>query len=110
MAGKKKEQKGKKERPLEKWTMKELREEALKLEGVQGVHGMNKDEILAALRKARGIAEAPTKKKMVNVREFKSKIAEFKKLKEQERQQGASNDRLNMLRRKISRLKKQTRT
>lgn len=109
MAGKKKEQKGKKEKPLEKWTVKELREEALKIPDVQGVHGMNKEEIMALLRVAKGIPEPESKKKSVNVREIKAKIGELKKGKEEERQQGASRARLDILRKKISRLKKQTR-
>ena len=66
MSPKKKEQKEKKEKPLEKWTVKELREEALKIGELQGVHGMNKEELLVELRKAKGIA-APEKKKTVKV-------------------------------------------
>jgi hypothetical protein len=71
---------------------------------------MNKEEILAVLRRARGIPESPSEKKTVNVREIKAKITELKKLRDEERHQGASNSRLNILRRKISRLKKKTRT
>lgn len=109
MAEKKKEQKAKKEKPLEKWTMRELREEALKVPNVQGVHGMNKDEILAFLREVRGIPEPQTKKKAVNVRELKVKVQELRHLRAEERSQGASRARLDILRRKMSRLKKKTR-
>jgi len=63
MSPKKKEQKEKKEKPLERWTVKELREDALKLGTVHGVHGMNKEELLTALRKEKGIPE-PEKSKM----------------------------------------------
>jgi hypothetical protein len=108
MAEKKKEQKGKAERPLEDRTIKELREEALKTEGIHGVHGMNKEELLTEIRKARGIPE-PEKKKDANIRSIKQKIAEFKKKKEEEREQGATRNRLEILRRKISKLRKQTR-
>jgi hypothetical protein len=94
---------------LERWTVKELREEALKLGTLHGVHGMNKEELLTALRKEKGIPE-PEKSQGASVREVKSKISTLKKQKEDERAQGASSGRLNILRRKISRLKKQTRS
>ena len=109
MAEKKKEQKAKKEKALEKWTMKELREEALKVPNIQGVHGMNKEEILGVLREARGIPAPENKKKVANVRELKAKVVELKKHKEEEREQGVSRKRLDILRRKVSRLKKMTR-
>jgi hypothetical protein len=108
MAGKKKEQKEKKEKPLERWTVKELREEALTVPDVQGVHGMNKEELLSLLRKARGI-EAPPQKKAQAVRDVKLKISGLKKVRDEEREQGAARGRLDILRKKISKLKKQTR-
>ena len=52
----------KKEKPLEKWTAKELREMALGIEGIHGVHGMKKEELISAIRKAKGIAEPEGKK------------------------------------------------
>ena len=108
MAGKKKEQKEKKEKPLERWTVKELREEALTIPDVQGVHGMNKEELLSIVRKAKGM-EAPPQKKTEAVRDVKHKISELKKLRDEERVQGAAHTRLDILRKKISRLKKKTR-
>ncbi|MGB6064014.1 MAG: transcription termination factor Rho [Desulfomonilaceae bacterium] len=108
MAGKKKEQKEKKEKPLERWTIKELREEALKVPETQGIHGMNKEELLAILRKAKGIEEPPQKKAKA-VRDVKAKISELKKVRDEERAQGVARTRLDILRRKISRLKKLTR-
>ncbi len=109
MAGKKKEQKEKKEKPLERWTIKELRDEALKIPDIQGVSGMNKEEIVVILREVKGIAPPETKKKAVNVREVKVKIAGLKQVRDEERGQDATRQRLNILRRKISRLKKKTR-
>ena len=103
---KKKEQK---EKPLEKWTIKELREEALKIPGVQGVHGFNKAELLDALRAEKGIVDTDTKKKGDGVRVIKAKLKEVQKVRDEERAQGATNTRLNILRRKISKLKKQSR-
>ena len=109
MSPKKKEQKEKKEKPLERWTVKELREEALKAGSIHGVHGMNKEELLSALRKEKGIPE-PEKTKSASIRDVKFKISELKKKKEDERAEGATRNRLSILRRKIARLKKQTRS
>jgi hypothetical protein len=106
MAEKKKKQV--KEKPLEKLTIKELREEALKIEGIVGVHGMNKSELLDILREQRGL-EAPKKKNKINVRELKKKVSELKDLRNKERAEGADKKRLDGLRKKISRLKKKTR-
>ena len=108
MAGKKKEQKEKKETPLERRTVKELREEALTLPDVQGVHGMNKEELISILRKAKGI-ETPPQKKIEAVRDVKHKISELKKVRDGERGEGVARARLEILRKKISRLKKKTR-
>jgi hypothetical protein len=107
--GQKKEQKQKKEKPLERWTIKELREEALTIPNVQGVHGMNKEEIIAALRQAKGIKAPDAKKGAQSVREVKAKVCELRKLKDNERSEGASKFRLQVLRKKIARLKKKTR-
>ncbi len=107
--GKKKEQKEKKEKPLDRWTIKELREEALKIQGVQGVHGMNKDELLAALKAERGIVETSTKKKGASLRDLKARFIQMRTARDEERVQGATRARLNILRRRLSRLKKVTR-
>ena len=58
-----KEEKRTKRKTSERWTIKELREEALKIPGVQGVHGLNKAELLAALRAEKGIVDTDTKEK-----------------------------------------------
>ena len=52
----------KKEKPLEKLTAKELREMALELQTIQGVHGMKKEELIVAIRAAKGITEPEPKK------------------------------------------------
>ncbi len=108
MGSKKKEKEQKKEKPLDEWTMKELRDEALKIPNVQGVHGMNKQEIIEALRIEKGIP-APEKKKTDTVRQFKEKARTLVAKRDEERAEGASRSRLNILRRKISKLKKKTR-
>jgi hypothetical protein len=106
--GQKRERKEKAEKPLEDRTIKELREEALTIPDVQGVHGMNKEELLTILRKAKGIP-VPEKAKAGNIREIKAKIKQLNQVREEEREQGVSRSRLTILRKKISRLKRQTR-
>jgi hypothetical protein len=103
--GTKKEQKEKKEKPLDRWTIKELREEALKIPGVQGVHGMNKDELLIALKTEKGIVDDTPKKEGQSMRELKAKLVTMREARDAERVQGATRARLNILRKKLSRLK-----
>ena len=102
------------EKPLDKMTVKELREVALEIPGVSGVHAMKKEELLVLIKEERGIVdEAPKKKKIVpgkaiSVKELKAKVAE---LLEEKRSLPADADRKkrDILRRRINRLKKQTR-
>ncbi|MGD9817721.1 MAG: transcription termination factor Rho [Desulfomonilaceae bacterium] len=108
MGSKKKEKGEKKEKPLEDWTIKELREEALKIPNVQGVHGMNKQEIIEALRIEKGLP-APEKKKTESVRQYKEKAKALITKRDEERSAGVSRSRLNILRKKISKLKKKSR-
>ncbi len=105
MGGKKKEAK---EKPIEKMTSKELRELAMKIDGITGVHGMNKDELLSEIRKARGIEEPKGKKSQSGVRELKKKIKELKARREKALEE---DDRkmADIYRKKIIRLKKKTR-
>jgi hypothetical protein len=51
-----------KEKALDKMTVKELREIAKEIPDITGVHGMNKAELIDAVEKAKGIAEAPKEK------------------------------------------------
>ena len=104
----KKAKKEKKEKPLDRMTAKELREVALKIPEITGVHGMNKAELLAAVKKARGIVDEKRKKSDVSTREIKKKI---RQLKAEKAQADESKDKAKtkILRRRISRLKKKTR-
>jgi phage-related tail protein len=104
----KKEKAEKKEKPLDKMTAKELRELALTIPEISGVHGMNKEEVLAAIKKARGIAATPGKKGDRSVRQLKEKIKELraKKIEALEQNNQKLTDRL---RRRINLLKKKTR-
>ena len=104
----KKEKKEKTEKPLDKMTAKELRELALGIEGIVGVHAMNKSELVAAVKKAQGIEDKKKRDKSGDVRSIKKKIRELRSQREAVREAG-EKDKLQMLRRRISRLKKKTR-
>lgn len=104
------------EKPLEKMTVKELREIALKIPHAQAVHDMKKEEMVAFIKEARGIRdEAPARQKGKSVKfrltkvELKNRIRELKGLK---MQAGEAKDgkRVKILRRRISRLKKRSRS
>lgn len=97
-----------KEKPLDKMTAKELRELAKEVPDITGAHGMNKPELISAIKKARGIAEAPLKKTDSSVRELKAKIKELKA----KREAALESDNIKMsaiYRQRISKLKKKTR-
>ncbi len=105
MGGKKKEAK---EKPLEKMTVKDLREIAKETPGITGVHGMNKAELLSGIKEARGIVDESGKKSDSAVRDIKKKIHALKA--EQEKAAKADDTKKAAIyRRRISRLKKKTR-
>ena len=100
----------------EKMTVKELRAIALEIPRAVAVHDMKKAELIACIKEARGIKdEAPVKirKKVVakiklSKNEIKGKIKQLKE--EKKAAQAAKNRKLkDILRRRISHLKKQTR-
>jgi hypothetical protein len=106
----KKERKEKKEKPLDKMTATELRKYALELGEITGVHGMNKEELLAAVKKVKGIVEEGKKAaKTVNVRELKQQVKELRAQKAAAYEAGEPSKKINILRRKMNRLKKRTR-
>ena len=104
----KKEKKEKKEKPLDRMTAKELREAALKIPEITGVHGMNKVELLAAIKKARGIEEVKSAKSDVSIREIKKKIQDLNAQKA-EAYENKDKAKARILRHRVSRLKKKTR-
>ncbi len=96
------------EKPLDKMTVKELREVALELPEITGVHGMNKAELLSKIKEVKGIAEEPIQKTSATVSQIKNQIKEFKTkraaaLQEKDAKMAA------IYRRRISRLKKKSR-
>ena len=106
MGGSKK--KAEKEKPLDKMTVKELRDLAKESTNLTGVFGMNKPELISEIKKARGIVEEVSAKSNSTVREIKKKMRELKVV----QASAVSEDNLRMARiykKKIIRLKKQTR-
>ncbi len=104
-----------KEKPLDRMTAKELREIAREIPGVEGVHAMKKEQLLEIIKKARGIKEeAPVRKgekepaEKVSVVALKQKIMLLKQEKEAARE-AKDRKKVDILRRRINRLKKRTR-
>ncbi len=97
-----------KEKPLEKMTAKELREVGKQIPEITSVYGMNKPELLSAIKKARGIVDRTLKTKDASVREIKKKIKELKA--EREAALGNNDKKMaDIYRRRITKLKKKTR-
>ena len=105
MGSKKKEAK---EKPLEKMTAKELREVAIEIPEITGVHGMNKAELVNAIKLAKGIEIGSGKKADSTVREIKGKIKEFK-AKRETLLESNDNKMAAIYKRRIIKLKKKTR-
>ena len=99
------------EKPLDKMTVVELREFALaKNLGIVGVSAMKKEELLPAIKEALGIKDEEPAAKVVDkgtVAAMKQKIV---RLKGEKRTAIASKDKkkINVLRRRINRLKKRS--
>jgi hypothetical protein len=110
------EKKGKKEsreKDLDRMTVKELRELAAESTDLVGIHAMKKAELLAGIKEAKGIKEEKAPKKKlekgaVTVKQLKAKIVELKEKREEARK--AKDKRIvDILRRRISRVRKRTR-
>jgi hypothetical protein len=97
-----------KEKPLEKMTAKELRELGKQIPEITGVYGMNKAELISAVKKARGIEEDTKTTSDASVREIKKKI---RSLKSDRVIALDKNDKkmADIYRRRITKLKKKTR-
>jgi len=104
-----KEEKQELKKPLEKMTVKELREVALEIPGVTGVTVMKKDELVAIIKKDRGIEDKKKATKPTSsVKQLKKKIGQFR-LAKQKAREAKDRKEIDILRRRINRLKKQTR-
>jgi hypothetical protein len=97
-----------KDKALEKMTVKDLREMAKDIPQIVGVHGMKKEELIVAIKEAKGIIDEPVKKADASVSELKQKI---KGLKAQRQAAIEAKDRkkATIYKRRISRLKKKSR-
>jgi len=107
------------DKPLDKMTVKELREVAKEIPEITGAHGMIKADLLEAIKQAQGITDTPeevpktkskTKPKKTgrSVKELKKAI---KALRKKQAQAVSADDKkmAAIYRRKASRLKKKTR-
>lgn len=99
-------EKQQKEKPLEKMTATELRDVAKEIPEIIGASGMNKTELVSAIKKARGIKE-PVKKKSRDIRKLKREIKDLRK--EYEAKLKDDDEMAAIWRRKIIKLKKKTR-
>ena len=103
-----------KEKELDRMTVKELKEVAAESTDLVGIHTMKKAELLAAIKETKGVQKekAPkekVEKEAVTVKELKEKIVELK-AKRKEAREARDKRMVHVLRRKINRLKKETRS
>src|SRR5512143_329006 len=96
----KKERKEKKEKPLDKMTATELRKYALDLGEISGVHGMNKEELLAAVKEGKGIKDEGKATEKVSMRDLKEKAREMRVKKQEAIAAGESPKKVEILRKK----------
>ena len=97
-----------KDKPLEKMTVKELREIAKDVPGLTGVHAMKKDDLISGIKAAKGIKDEPVKKTSRSMRELKLQIKALK-AERQAALEAKDKKKATIFRRRISRLKKKTR-
>jgi hypothetical protein len=108
------EDKLKEGRELDRMTAPDLRELAIKIEGVTGVHAMKKDELLRIIKEARGIPDEEKVKRAkkekvigLTLKELKTKVRHLKGEKAAARE-AKDSKKVDILRRRINRLKKRT--
>jgi protein involved in temperature-dependent protein secretion len=105
----KKERKEKKEKPLDKMTATELRKYAMDTGEISGVHGMNKEELLAAIKEAKGIKDEGKHTEKVSMRDLKEKAAAMRSKKLEAIVAKEPQAKIDILRKKANRMKKRTR-
>ena len=96
------------EKDLEKLTATKLREIAKQYEGITGVHAMKKEELIHAIREARGEPQKPGKKAKVHtIGSLKKRIKNLK----EEKNAALKKDKktITALRGKIKRYRRLTR-
>jgi hypothetical protein len=97
-----------KAKPLEKMTVTDLREMAKEITEISGVHGMKKEELIAAIKKSKGIIDQPVKKTDASLGEIKKKIKAVK-TKRLAAIEAKDKKMAKIYKRRISRLKKKSR-
>ncbi len=108
---------GTSEKSLDKMTVKELRDVAKEISGLTGFSTMKKDDLLAQIKTSRGVDTAKPKKKHIGVKKSKKLLTvkdikeEIVKLRGKRLAITKTGDKKNadILRRKISRLRKKSR-
>jgi len=97
-------------KPLDKMTAKELRDLVInQIPSIQGASGMDKDALVKAIKEAAGISEEegapnPYKVQIVNIK------SQMKELRAKKAAEGVSRKEKDILRRKVNRLKKRSRS
>ena len=76
---------------------------------ISGVHGMNKEELLSAIKKVKGIKDVDKQTGKVSIRELKEKAAQLRAPKLAAIAAGEPRAKIDILRKKANRLKKRTR-
>ncbi len=98
-----------KDQPLEKLTVKELKEMALATGGITGATAMKKEELIAAIKEVKGIPIQKTREKPVDtIVDIKKRMRELRAKREELREAGKQKE-TGLLKKRISRLKKKTR-
>jgi hypothetical protein len=103
-------------KPLEKMTAIELKEMAMTIPGATGVSAMKKDDLVTLIREHMVIEEQFTtderkkkvKKPTASIKELKTKVVQLRGEKTAA-QEAKDKGKVDVLRRRINRLKKQTR-
>ena len=95
-------------KPLEKMTVKDLREMAKDMPGIVGVHGMKKEELIDAIKDVKGIKDEPVKKADASIAEIKKQIKAMK-IQRQDALEAKDRKMATIYKRRISRLKKKSR-
>jgi hypothetical protein len=95
-------------KPLEKMTVKDLREMAKDMPGIVGVHGMKKEELIVAIKEVKGIKDEPVKKSDASISEIKKQIRAMK-VQRQDALEAKDRKMATIYKRRISRLKKRSR-
>ncbi len=98
-----------KDQPLEKLTIKELKEMALAMGGITGATAMKKEELIAAIKEAKGIPIQKTREKPFDtIVAIKKQIRELR-VKREELREAGKQEETGLLKKQLSRLKKKTR-